>query len=267
MALPTSPRALVLRTEGPVVSYALVRRPLGSHLGDADTAPAGSPTVDTAARRLANAVRDLVAGRPGAGAELVPFGIQLVVAQSPTARRIYPDLGRSTTLTVLPVPGATVWKSVLRTGELTVLNGTSAITAAAGGLAAGAPTALPAGEGSARVRLPAGSTQRLVVLAEPAGGQWHATLGRTSLHRATAYGWAQAFVVPAGATGLLHVYASNGARSFWLWIELLVLLLIVAIGIIPTPQSAAGPRAGEPRRLPPQDTAGGSAPDDTAGAP
>ena len=60
-------------TTGPAISYALVRRPSGPQLGDADTAPARR----RARRRLGSRPRSAtwLPGRPGAGDELAPFGI------------------------------------------------------------------------------------------------------------------------------------------------------------------------------------------------
>ena len=50
---PTAPRALVLASAGPVISYAMVRRPGGPQLGDAETAP----TSHDAGRRATSTLR------------------------------------------------------------------------------------------------------------------------------------------------------------------------------------------------------------------
>ncbi len=235
MAVPTTPRALVIKTNGSVVSYALVRRPTGPKLGDADTAPTGAGTTSTARAHLAAAVRDLVAGRPGAGAELVPFGIVYVVAPAGSAHHLTSALGRSSTLTVAPAPGATVWQSSLPTGELTVLTGGSVATATAGKVPARAPAAvLAARPGRADAAVPAGSGPRIVVLAEPASSLWHATYNGSTLKAVTAYGWAQAFELPTAA-GILHISASHGVRQFWIWLELLLLIAIVGVGAAAAP--------------------------------
>src|SRR6201999_658027 len=102
----------------------------GPVLGSGDL-PTSGGTAKTATTHLSDAVRDLVAARPGAGAELVPFGVGYVVAPPATARRVAPLLGQLPSLTVIPVPSATVWHSTLATGELTVLAGTSATSALA----------------------------------------------------------------------------------------------------------------------------------------
>jgi hypothetical protein len=158
--------------------------------------------------------------------------IDFVVAQTPTAHVITPALGRANTLTVVPAPGATVWRSTLPTGELTVLAPMAAATAT-NGTATNAPIAsvLDADPGSADVTVPAGAAGRLVVLAEPASRSWHASMGGTSLPAKTAYGWAQAFVLPA-AGGQLHLDHSSGARHSWLTAEVVI---IVVLGLTALP--------------------------------
>jgi len=225
LEVPTTPRALVLDSSGPAISYALVRRPGGPQLGDADTAPGSDKTA--AAIALSSAVRNLVAGRPGAGNELAPFDIKYVVAPTGSASRVASALGRADTLTVVPAPGATVWRSSLPTGELTLL-APPAATSATAGENTSAPVAqvLDAKAGSANVTIPPGATGRLVVLAEPVNSDWHATLDGTRLVRRTAYGWAQAFELPASG-GRLRIGFSGGSRDIWLALELVAVLLAV----------------------------------------
>jgi hypothetical protein len=219
----TTPRALVLDDTPPTISYALIRRPHGSQLGDGDTAPERPP--GPASRQLATAVRDLVAGRPGAGSELAPFDIGYVVAETAGAQRIVPTLGRVPTLTVVPAPGATVWRSSLPTSELTLLTPAAAARAIGGATSVAATKALPASAGSADVTLPPGSAGRLVVLAEPANGGWHASIDGHDLQRRTAYGWAQAFVVPS-AGGRLQLGYSSRSRDLWLVGELIAVVIL-----------------------------------------
>lgn len=222
--VPFAPRALVINATGPEISFALVRRPSGPRLGDADTAP--TSLSGAASSRLAAAVRDLVAGRPGAGAELVPFDIAYVVAATDSARDIASALGRAPSLRVVPAPGATVWRSSLPTGELTVLGPVAATRATSGGNAANVARVLRAKPGSANVEVPSGVAGRLVVLAEPAGSGWHATVNGKSLAAKTAYGWAQGFVLPTSG-GRLTVGYSDGGRDLWLVVELVVVLAVI----------------------------------------
>jgi hypothetical protein len=234
LALPTSARALMLGGDAHLVHYSLVRTPRGPHFGSGDASVAGGSS-GRATANLAAAVQDLVAGKPGAGAELVPFGVSYIVAPQSTARRIAPQLGRASTLTVIPVPNATVWHSSLPTGELTVLSGPAATAAARGAVPATAPSqVLPASDGSARATIPAAATNRLLVLAEPADGRWRATVSGQSLTRTTAYGWAQAFVLPPHG-GKLEVGFDSGGRHWWLLLEVLALagVLLFAAGAGP----------------------------------
>ena len=55
------------------------------------------------------------------------------------------------------------------------------------------------------VPLPAGPAGRLLVLAEPADPGWRASLAGRPLTPVSAWGWAQAFVVPAGPAGTANV--------------------------------------------------------------
>jgi GT2 family glycosyltransferase len=227
LAKPTAPRAVVIDRTGSQVRYAVVRDAAGPRLGDADTAP--TTTQNPVQLRLASAVRDLVAGRAGAGAELGPLDIGYVVAPTTTARQIAPALGKSTTLSANPAVGATVWVSSLPTGELTILAPADAARAVDGG-AARATRALVARPGAADVTVPAGPPDRLLVLAEPASGGWHASLAGTSLQPRTAFGWAQAFSLPAGG-GRLHLGYDDSSRNAWLVVELIALVLIVGASL------------------------------------
>jgi GT2 family glycosyltransferase len=222
----TSPRALLLSVSGPRVSYALVRRPDGPQLGDADTAPQGG--ASPAEGHLAAAVRDLVAGRPGAGSELVPFDIGYVVAARTTAVKVTSALGRATTLTVLPAPGATVWRSALPTGELAVLTAPEAAQAVQGVVPSTPVEAvLPATAGAANTAVAAGAAGRLVVLAEPANRHWHASVNGKRLVARTAYGWAQAFELPITG-GRLRIDYGGGSRHVWLAVELAAVVVVLA---------------------------------------
>jgi hypothetical protein len=229
--VPGAGRALVLSNDHGLVRYALVRTAEGPVLGSGDL-PASNSAAKDATLHLADAVRDLVAGRPGAGAELVPFGIDYVVASPGTARRVAPQLGQLPTLTVIPVPNATVWHSTLTSGEVTVLTGTAVTSALAGtATAATPPVVLAVGDDPSNLRatIAAGDTGRLLVLAEPATSGWHATVDGEALHATKAYGWAQAFDLPADG-GQVHIsYASSG-RHWWALFELLAVIGVMLVG-------------------------------------
>ncbi|HEX3908429.1 MAG TPA: glycosyltransferase family 2 protein [Mycobacteriales bacterium] len=231
MSQPASPRAIVVQTDAHGgLSYALVRRPGGPQLGDADLAPASG---SLAAARLTTAVRDLTAGLPGAGAELQPFAVQFVVVPTGSVSRLAPALAQTPTLTVVPAPGATVYRSTLPTGELSLVPPTAAAGALAGH-PVGSPRELPfrATAGSADVVVPPGPPGRLAVLAEPVNVHWRATIGATVLSRRTAYGWAQAFELPSSG-GRLRIGYHDTRRHTLLWGELAA-VVVVALLALPT---------------------------------
>jgi GT2 family glycosyltransferase len=236
--VPGAGRALVLSSDHGLVRYALVRTAGGPVLGSGDL-PASGSAANAATTHLADAVRDVVAARPGAAAELVPFGVDYLVAPSATARRIAPQLGQLSSLTAIPVPSATVWHSTLATGELTVLSASGATPALAGNAAAAAPpVVVPVGNDPTDLHttVATGETGRLLVLAEPATSGWHATVDGQALHPTKAYGWAQAFELPADG-GRVHISYVSSGRRWWALFELLALVGVVLVG------TGAGPHA------------------------
>jgi hypothetical protein len=98
---------------------------------------------------------------------------------------------------------------------------------------------LPASADSADVAVPAGPAGRVAVLAEPADSHWQATLGSRRLLGRTAYGWAQAFELPA-AGGRLQIGYHGGRRSTWLWVELAA---VVLVGLLAVPTRRRPPEA------------------------
>jgi hypothetical protein len=133
---------------------------------------------------------------------------------------------------VIPVPSATVWHSTLATGELTVLSAAGATPALAGNAAATAPpVVVPVGNDPTDLHaaVATGETGRLLVLAEPATSGWHATLDGQALHPTKAYGWAQAFELPADG-GQVHVTYVSSGRRWWALFELLALVGVVLVG-------------------------------------
>jgi GT2 family glycosyltransferase len=233
-ARPTSPRVLTLRAVDGVVHYALVRTATGPRLGDADV-DAGSAADASAARSFAAAVRDAAAGRARAAGELAEFGITLVVIPADSA----PALARVAAVTgfaQVPATASTVLRASAFAGELVVLP-----PAAKVGGASAAPQPLPASLGSARTTVPAGPPGRLLVLAEPAARAWTASLGGRRLMTTTAYGWAQAWVLPPEG-GRLVVGRTDGGWLRWPTLEL-VLVLVVAMLAVPNRRLARTSRA------------------------
>ena len=230
-AAPTSPRVLVVRSEGGAVHYAIIRGADGPRLGDADVGPRHTPAA--ARKALSNAIADAAAGREKALDELAALGVSLVVV--PTAGDANSDATLSRLAGVdglarVPATTTVVYRLTRPAGELVVYDGTAAQAASTGKPLPNSvtPHALEAAAGHADVALPPASDgRRLLVLAEPRSGSWKATLDGHRLDRATAHGWAQAWWLPAGG-GRLVVDHVGGHRHTLVVIEgLLVLLALI----------------------------------------
>jgi hypothetical protein len=87
---------------------------------------------------------------------------------------------------------------------------------------------LPARRESASTSLPAGPAGRLLVLADAASQGWRATVDDRPLERRTAWGWAQAFVIPPGG-GALEVSYDQGPRHRALIGQLLALVVVLVL--------------------------------------
>ena len=224
--LPGSPRVLVLHARGGGVGYALVRSASGPRLGDPDLSARGDGSRSRAERRMDAAVAGLAGGDPQAAARLTELGVTQV-ADRAVDDRLLPGLSRVDGLTAVPSSGIVVRRTTASAGELVVLAPGPAAAALHGALPAGArPAPVPATAGRARTRIRSGPTGRLLVLAESADPHWRATLDGRPLTRSTAYGWAQAWRLPAEG-GRLVVGRSGDRRGWTLLGELAVLVLLV----------------------------------------
>ncbi|MDQ1700196.1 MAG: hypothetical protein QOG34_2059, partial [Frankiaceae bacterium] len=213
---PTTPRVLSLRADSDAVHYAVLRGARGPVLGDADVAARPeSPTAGD--RALAAAVRNLAAGRPGAAGQIAQFGITLVVVPADAGGALariagVPGLAR------VPATATVVYRTTAPAGELSILESKAAATL------------LPAASGHARADVPAGPDGRLLVLAEPYSPKWRATLDGHPLPATHAYGWAQAWTLPASG-GHLVVDRSGASRGGWMIVELALLGLALLLCI------------------------------------
>jgi hypothetical protein len=226
-ALPGSPRVLVVHPRADGVAYALVRSAAGPGLGDPDLTEPADGARSRADRRIDAAVAGLAGGDPQAAARLAELGVTQV-ADRAADDPLLPGIARVDGLTAVPSSGIVVRRTTASAGELVVLPpGPAAAVLAGGALPAGArPVPVPATAGHARTRIPAGPGGRLLVLAESADPHWRATLDGRPLARSTAYGWAQAWRLPA-AGGRLVVSRSSDAPGWPLLGELAVLVLLV----------------------------------------
>jgi hypothetical protein len=229
----TSPRLVVL--DGPVtggagapVRYAVVRDPNGARLGDADVARLSPNAADS---RLTATIREAAAGQPAALPHLAEFGVSMLVVRD-TGAAALSRLADLNGLERVPTTGALVWRSQLATGELVMLGPRIARTVSAGGdLPADArPHPLVAHRGHSHATLPTGRSGRLLVLAEPTSTHWRATLDGKTLPSTTAYGWAQAWRLPAGG-GRLDVGRTGDHRSLWLGLQLAVVIVAALLSV------------------------------------
>jgi hypothetical protein len=76
--------------------------------------------------------------------------------------------------------------------------------------------------------VPKGAPGRLLVLSEAASRGWRATVDGTPLDRRTAWGWAQAFVVPAGG-GRLELSYDQSPRHRALAGQVLALAVVLVL--------------------------------------
>jgi GT2 family glycosyltransferase len=238
VALPTSPRVLVLRPNADGVRYALVRSAAGPRLGDADVSSETPGSREVAGKRLDDAVARLVGGDPDAATLLIELGIGQVADRAGDDRQLA-GLSRVDGLTAVPASGVVIRRVSGPAGELVVLPPDAAARVRGGGSlpASTRGVLLAARAGHARTRLPAGPAGRLLVLAEPADSHWRATLNGRSLPRARAYGWAQAWSLPA-ASGRLTVSRTANGRGMRLLAEL-ALLVLLGLAARPHRRSAA----------------------------
>jgi GT2 family glycosyltransferase len=227
----TAPRLVVLDGSGDrdaEVRYGIIRNQDGLRLGDADVSRNRPNDADD---RLTDAVRQAAAGEAAALPRLAEFGVSMLVVR-PTGARALSRLAEIDGLDRVPTTGAVVWRSQMPAGELVVLGPrvASRVTGGGGLHADARPRALTSGRGHSRAVVPPGQAGRLLVLAEPASAHWHASLDGKQLPRATAYGWAQAWKLPASG-GHLDLGRTGDRRGLWLGLQLAVVIVAVLFAI------------------------------------
>lgn len=222
---PAKARVLVLGTNGTAVTANLWRG-LGTSLTDATDARASAPGA--AGSDLADALARLTrAGESTIVDTLAAHGIdEIVVDRVSTHDELVAALDAVEGLTrVTRTASVLAWR----------VNGDDVKPR-------GAPARAWIDDGNTRRRVDAGQAQvsttvaaapgeRTLVLAERAGRGWHARLGGQDLP-ATTRGWAQAFTIPAGASGNLSVSYGPG---WWPWWRagVAVALLSAALAAVP----------------------------------
>jgi GT2 family glycosyltransferase len=227
----TRPRTLVLNTDAHGrVAYSVLREsePL---LGESEL-----PTTEAAQHRMNAVVAGLATGR-GAGDDgraLSRMGVQYILVPRPAGDPMTRVLDADPELSRL---GRTdrfaLWRLLTPGGRLMVVDGLTI-------------TALPTREGATRVRVPPGGAGRTLLLAEPAGGGWHATINGAEVKSQTVDGWAQGYEVPARG-GEFVLTRSMLMHHLWLVLQAAG-LLAVAILALPGGQAEASTVATRKRR-------------------
>ena len=224
----TKPRMLVLarRTDGTVAATVLRERlPI----------PGEETAQPPAAARghLRSAVAALTSGTGGASA-LTRFGVGYVLVPYPDRDPLAGVLDAVPDLTRLSRTSRYgLWQPVVPAGRLTLVDGRTV-------------TPLAAGTIDAHVRIPPGAGGRTLVLAEPAGDGWHATIDGRTARGHTDGGWAQAYDVPS-AGGAFALHRGMLLRHLWVSAQAVALVLVTLLAL-PSEQWVDRPRRGGRRR-------------------
>ena len=163
---------------------------------------------------------DLTSGRGGAaGLALVAYGVRYVVVGAPVPDELGRALDGAPGLRRFSADSTSeVWRVVGPTGRVRFVP------------SKGAPAVLPSGPVSVDTTLPAGSPAGVLELAEASAHGWRATLGGRTLAPTVVDGWAQGFRVPAGG-GALRVGYRDPARSWWLALEALLVVVVAVLAL------------------------------------
>jgi hypothetical protein len=224
-------RVLVVRPHGDEVGYELTASG-GDQLGRADT-----PSAASQSRELDDIVADLLAARGSDAAEALATRAVRYVAL-PAGRdspRYAAALDVQAGLSRRASGQTMLWRVVAPTARLTLLRPGMAAAALRGDrgpsrelLRVAPPATLPARRAGAADTLPAGPSGRLLVLADAASRGWRATVNGVPLEKKTAWGWAQAFVVPR-AGGRLQISYDQAPRHRWLVAEALGFAVVLVL--------------------------------------
>ncbi|MER7545787.1 glycosyltransferase [Actinomadura sp.] len=211
---PGGPRTLVLHGEPTGrISYTILRddRP---RLGESEV-----PVGGEAEKRMDDLVAGLAAGREGDdGPALTRMGVQYLLVPHPKKDPITKVLDAAPELTRLSRTGTfAVWRLQATSARMMLLQGSTV-------------TPLPAGRINARVQIPPGTGRRTLLLAEPAGDGWKATLNGRELKTRTIDGWAQGYDIPA-AGGEFKLTRSMTMRHTWIVIQGVAVLLVVVLAL------------------------------------
>ncbi|WP_258572886.1 glycosyltransferase [Actinomadura parmotrematis] len=231
LAGPAGPRTLALRAEPDGrISYSVLRG-AAPVLGDAET-----PADDRARHRMDGLAAAMAVNRPGDdGTALARMGVQYLLVNDPRRSPLTAVLDATPELSRLSRTATfAVWRVQPDAGRRMLDT-------------SGALVPLPA---SGPVRVPPGPPGRILLLAEPADGGWHATLDGRDVPSLTVDGWAQGYRIPP-AGGVFDQRRGMLLRHGWLWIQGAAALAVLVLAL-PGAQldtfSAPRRRAGGRRR-------------------
>lgn len=210
------PRTLVLGgASAAKVSYTLVRGS-GSRLGDAELAEAGGSDG-----RLDKVVANLVAGS-GADqtSQLSGFAIRYVLVRDGAPRQTSRVLDATPGLSRLSqLDGSALWRVDRQVARATIVTGKTD------------PLPVAADPVEAHAKIAAGTSGRVLRIADSADEGWQATLDGRVLPKTTVDGWAQGFELPAEGGRLDLTYDAPATHTAWIWIQgaLALVLLVLAL--------------------------------------
>jgi GT2 family glycosyltransferase len=236
---PDRSRTLVLRQDGGVLSYTVLRN-TDPVLGEQQLTEASSAT-----HALDGVVAGLDAAASGdegdTGQALSEFDIGYVLLPAPVDQALAHQLNGAAGLVPLTVaPAYDLWQVAGTVARVRVLGTDGTVVAVASG-----PIGVQADV--------AAGTSGTLVLAEAAGG-WSATLNGRPLAKLAAPvdGWAQGWVLPAGG-GRLVITPDETARDASLAAEAVAVLVVFALAL-PGSRSAVPAPAGEAEMEPEAET-------------
>lgn len=213
------PRTLVLDGTAARVSYSLVRG-AGVRLGDAELAASAG---DSAA--LSKIVANLVAGSGADQADqLGGYAVRYVLVHGSATRTMSRTLDSTPGLSRLSqADGSALWQVDDDVSRVTI------VTGAGSGTKTSTPVA--SGKVEAHTTIPAGTSNRVLRIADSAAPGWTATLDGVALTATTVDGWAQGFELPTTGGRLDLTYQNPFTHTLWLWIQgfLAVVLVVMAL--------------------------------------
>jgi hypothetical protein len=241
LALTPGIRVLVLRPDGTSVAYDLTTA-AGELIGAADVPPAAAQQS-----RLDAVVSDLVTPRGSDAAEALSTRAVRYVAVPAVAGsdRLVAGLDAQPGLTRRAGGDVLLWDVVAPTSRLTVLPPTLAAAALRGErgpardlVRTDPPRPIRSGRAAAGTIVGPGRIGRLLVLAEAADSRWRASFNGVPMKRRTAWGWAQAFELPA-KRGLITLDRDNAPRHRLLTGQAVGLALVLVLSL-PAPHKRRG---------------------------